>query len=46
MWIDANDCEKKFHEFKRVDGRITCVHTDDSECEEAEYDVTELVEVI
>lgn len=37
MWIDTNGCEETMHVFKRVEGRMVCVHADDSECEEVEY---------
>lgn len=41
MWIDTNGCPETMHVFKKVDGRTICVHVDDSECQEAEYNVSE-----
>jgi len=41
MWVALNGCEQNTHVFKRVDGKIVCVHSDDSICEEAEYDITD-----
>lgn len=43
MWIATNGCPEKFHVIKRVDGEWKALHSDDQECEETEYDVSDLV---
>ncbi len=44
MWIDTNGCPETMHIFTRMDGKIKCLHSDDTECQEAEYDASELKE--
>lgn len=44
MWIDTNNCEQTMHIFSVVDGKVVCLHSDDTECTEAEYDAKELKE--
>jgi aminoglycoside N3'-acetyltransferase len=41
MWIDVNDCNERFHEIITEEGQVFCVHSDGSECREAEYSMTE-----
>jgi hypothetical protein len=43
MWIDTARCPETFHEVKRDDqGRIQVYHSDDTLCQESEYDFSEL----
>ncbi len=44
MWIDLNDCEIKFHEIVKQDGEWIALHPDGSECDECEFNVSELTE--
>lgn len=38
MWFDFNDCNSKWHEFRRVSGEfIRAFHADGSECDEVEF---------
>lgn len=41
MWLDTNGCAETMHIFERVDGKIVCRHSDNSECQEAEYNFAE-----
>lgn len=43
MWIDANDCPEKWHEFKRseLSGFIKAFHPDGSICDEVEFYIPE-----
>ncbi len=44
MYLDSNGCERSYHEIKKVGGKWTCLHSDGSECEESEYDVSDVAE--
>jgi len=41
MWLDTNGCPESIHIFKRVDGKVVCLHSDGSECKESEFNVAE-----
>ena len=48
MWIDTNNCEHSMHTFTRdyddpSGWKVT--HGDDSECEQIEYDLSEVTDV-
>ena len=45
MWIDTNSCDRRFHQIRKdAEGNWQVIHSDDSPCEGAEFDISDIVE--